>query len=117
MPDLLTGPAKEIPVPKPSYIPPVRDLEYYKSEPPQNNDGKIPQVFTIQRVCGLDAQDKQGKKFKCNAKLQVVRVKNSKFEWNDTHTGGQLQYDEKDVHQYVRCPIHGPPTEALPATW
>lgn len=116
MTDLVTGPVKETPVPKPVYVPPVRDLEYYKGEPPQS-EGKIPQVFDLQRTCGLAYQDKAGKKLKCSAKLQVVRVKNSKFEWDDNHTGGQLQYDEKDVHQYVKCPIHGPPNEALPSTW
>ena len=116
MVDLVTGRVKEVEVPK-SYAPPKREIETYKGEPPQNTDGKIPQVFTIQKTCNIEAEDKLGKRFKCSAKLQVVRVKNAKFEWDDTHTGGQLNYDEKDVRQYVRCPIHGPNAEALPSRW
>ena len=117
MADLVTGQVKESETPKPSYAPPVRSIEIYKGEPPQSTDNKIPQVFSIQKTCNLEFQDKHGTKSKCSAKLQVVRVKNAKFDWDDTHTGGQLNYDEKDVKQYVRCPIHGPPAEALPSRW
>lgn len=117
MADLITGPVKETAPPKPAYVPPVRDIEIYKGEPPQNTDGKIPMVFTLQKSCNLEARDKAGKKFTCNTKLQVVRVKNTKFAWDETHTGGLLEYDEKDIHQYVRCPLHGPPVEALPSRW
>ncbi len=86
---------------------PARKAELYKGEPPQSNDGKMPQVFTIQQKCGLADVDRQGKKFNCAQKLQVVRVKNQVFEKDESGFGGQLNYDDKDIRQYITCPIHG----------
>ncbi len=105
--DFETGPVIDSP-PKPSYVKPQREPEIYKGEPPQSNEGKIPQVFTIQQKCGIEDIDfKTKKKTKCAQKLQVVRVKNQVFEKDESGYGGQLIYDEKDMKQYVVCPVHG----------
>lgn len=105
--DLTTGQFVETPTLPKQAGRPSRKAELYKGEPPQSNDGKTPQVFGIQKKCELEDTDKQGKKFKCQQKLQVVRVKNQVFEKDESGFGGQLNYDDKDVRQYVTCPIHG----------
>ena len=43
--DLTTGQVVETPPAKPAYVRPVREVEIYKGEPPQNSDGKTPQEF------------------------------------------------------------------------
>lgn len=92
-----TGPQVEV---KPKFL---REVKLYLGEPPQGSDGKVPMQFQIQERCGL--KDDAGK---CSMKLIVARVKNAKFETDENRGGGQLIYDEKDVHQYIYCPKHGP---------
>ena|SRR5579864_4370742 len=107
MAEFTTGPVIDKPKP-PAYVKPQRLPELYTGEPPQTNDGKTPQTFTIQKKCELDDVDQRTKKkFKCQQRLQVVRVKNQVFEKDESGYGGQLIYDEKDMRQYVTCPIHG----------
>ena len=106
MSDFATGPV--IDKPKPAYVRPTREPELYKGEPPQNNDGKTPQVFTIQQRCDIEDIDfKTKKKSKCQQRLQVVRVKNQVFEKDESGFGGQIIYDEKEIRQYIQCPTHG----------
>lgn len=85
---------------------PTRKPELYTGEPPQN-DGKTPMSFVIQERCNIEEVNKDGKKVKCTLKLNVARVKNQKFERDESGFGGQLNYDEKDVRQYKVCPKHG----------
>jgi hypothetical protein len=105
--DFKTGPVVD--KPKPAYTRPQREPEMYKGEPPQYGpDNKTPQVFPLQRTCGIEEIDqKTKKKIKCQMKLQVIRVKNQVFERDESGYGGQLIYDERDIRQYVTCPIHG----------
>ena len=106
--DLTPSPSKDTDLPKPKYAKPLRTMQIYKGEPPQDKDGKIPQEFVIQERCNLEfVNPKTEKKQKCNQKLHVVRVKHQKFESDDSGYGGQLIYDEKDIRQYVVCPDHG----------
>ena len=111
--DLKTGPVSNKDEPRSKEIPHWQ-MQLYDKDPPQSNDGKFPLQFTIQQKCGLkDAELRGGK---CEMKLMVARVKNAHFEWDEHHGGGQLQYDERDVRQYLYCPRHGP-SPAGPGTW
>lgn len=105
--DFETGPA--IDKPKPAYVKPTREMEIYKGEPPMYGpDNKVPQVFPLQRKCEIeDIDQKTKKKTKCEQKLQVIRVKNQFFQKDESGYGGQLIYDDKNIRQYVTCPIHG----------
>lgn len=108
--ELTTGPVVETTPAKPAYARPMRKVEVYKGEPPQSTDGKTPMSFAIQQRCNMDDTERNGagKKFRCQQKLQVVRQKNMVFVKDESGFGGQLGYDDKDVHQYIQCPVHGP---------
>ena len=104
--DLTTGPATD--KQKDAPVKPARAVEIWAGEPPQK-DGKIEQVFQIQKECKFRDPD-TGKE--CKAKLYVDRVKNQKFIRDKTKDGrvgggGVLDYDETDIRQYVYCQEHG----------
>lgn len=100
--ELKTGPIVETPVEK-SPQRPEREIELYNGEPPLSGDQKIPMQFPITEKCGLVDNG-----VKCVLKLSVTRVKNTKFEKDESGFGGQLNYDEKDIRQYKFCHVHGP---------
>lgn len=111
---LTTGPVvdkREKPVVEKS---PMREVEEYKGTPPATADGKIPITYPINEKCNV--KDKHYTGGKCLQSLMVARVMNAKFEWDNTHTGGQLIYDEEDIRQFKYCPIHGP-RPAGPESW
>ena len=109
MSDLTTGAVVDKPVKVKEK--PMRKTEEYKGEPPLSGDQKSLQSFPIQEKCGIT--DEKGK---CALKLNVVRQKNTKFVRDDVGFGGQLEYDEKDIHQYKQCVVHGP-FPAGPEKW
>jgi hypothetical protein len=115
--DLTTGQVVETPA-KPAYVRPVREVKIYKGEPPQDKDGKTPQEFTVQEKCGIKDRERNGlgKEYTCQQKLHVIRQKNQVFVKDESGFGGQLGYDDKDIHQYLRCPVHGP-WPAGPEKW
>lgn len=115
--DLTTGPVVEAPPAKPAYTRPMREVETYRGEPPQS-DGKTPQSFEVQQRCGIKDVERngRGKRFTCQQKLRVVRQKNKVFVRDESGFGGQLGYDDKDIHQYLQCPVHGP-FPAGPDSW
>jgi hypothetical protein len=108
VPDLTTGPVvSTTDLPKVKQHP-TREPELYKGEPPQNDDGKtrIEWVLASEK-CKVKDWDRKNKEFTCSQKLHVVRVKNQIFEKDESGAGGQLNYDDHDVRQYLICPIHG----------
>lgn len=111
---LTVGPVidkREKPVVNPK---PLRDVEEYKGSPPTSNEGKTPIAYNISEKCNL--KDDRYKGGRCQQTLMVARLKNTKFEWDTTHTGGQLMYDDEDVKQFKYCPIHGP-NPVGPSMW
>jgi len=117
MGNLITGPVSEKSKPinedepkTPLIRNQMRSVEIYTKDPP-SHEGKIEMVFPIERKCGVQEGPK-----KCDFKLMVLRVKNTKLERDSTGQGGQLVYDENDVHQYIYCPLHGPDPPG-PESW
>ena len=104
--DLTTGTVVEPPIARPPAHP-TRKPELYTGEPPQSDDGKTRMEFVIQKKCEMEDWDKKNKRFKCQQRLHVIRVKNQVLERDESGFGGQLNYDDKDIRQYVVCPIHG----------
>ena len=99
--------AKVETVEKKQYVKPLRKVETWNGEPPRNSsDNKSPMQFPISEKCGI--KDEKLPKGKCDKSLIVIRVKNQKFEKDESGYGGQLQYDEKDIRQYKFCADHGP---------
>jgi hypothetical protein len=102
--DVITGPVTDPPK-QVAVVKNQREVELYKNEPPLTINEKFPITFQVQQKCGFKgASDTK----KCEMKLLVHRVKNRKNVRDDNEQGGQLEYDEKDVHQYLQCPRHGP---------
>lgn len=112
--DLTIGAVKTKEAPKPVKV--QRKVEEYKGEPPKNINLKYHQEFEITEKCGLRDKSRQGKEYKCDQNLRVVRTKREYFEADNTGTGGQLQYDQDDVKQYKWCPVHGPEPPG-PTNW
>ena len=88
----------------------TRPMEIYNGDPPAGMDGKVPKQWRINKKCGF-MDTKTGKK--CDIDLWVVRVMRTTFEHDTYGFGGQLNYDERQIRQYIYCPHHdGVPAEA-----
>ena len=82
-----------------------RSVETFQGEIPMH-DGRIQTRFKLSRACQI--KDEAGKV--CGEPLIAQRVVNTKFEWDEHHVGGQINYDTKDYRYYIFCqmPRHGP---------
>jgi hypothetical protein len=89
-----------------------RKVKLYDKDAP-SYDGRLQLTFLTGETCGIeDVKTKD----KCKLKLVATRAVNSKFEWDDNHTGGQLKYDFADYRYYLFCYRHGP-FSAGPPSW
>jgi len=102
-PDLVIGPVSSRDNP-PTKLKFLREPREWTAEPPQGEGGKTPMQFQITESCGV----KQENGSKCRMKLIVARVKKMIFETDENEGGGQLQFKEREVSQWIYCPKHGP---------
>jgi len=90
--------------------PTLREIKQWDGEPPQGQSGKFLTTWRLKDRCGVEYTIDQahGVKARCEEFLYVSRIKNTKFIRDESGYGGQLEYNDKDVKQYVFCPHCGP---------